>query len=486
MRETIHPQLLRQPHILYFLFSVELWERFSFYIVRGLLVLYLVKIFLFSDARSYNLFATFTALLWLSVPLGQFMIERFISQGQALIMGTTAFVIGYALLVVPIPEALYVGLAFITIAHGLCRPCTTQLFQRIYAWEGDPRREPGLAVYRFGINLGGMAAALSCGLIVWHWGWQAAFATASAGSLIGLVVFLSGRSIVEETVKIPNGHSYGWQLLIYSILAITVLFIYTLLYHTRWANLLILMLGSLLALLALIEVWQFSHQRRRMLIGRWLLITLFIFFGILLLQSPMMLTLFTERCVNRHMWGFYFPTVMYQAITPFFIIIFTPLFAFFLRNFKWLNQFFSMPIRLICAVLFMGLSFLILGIASLRANLFVASYWLFIIYALQAFAELLLHPFFLAILGYFAKRENMSFLIAYWLSSLAIASAAAAWIAKLTDVSQTGTHILSQIIWQYADVFTVLGAFILFIVIVAFIQYRGWTKLVKEDELFRG
>ena len=335
MRESIHPQPMAQPKALYFLFLIELWERFGFYIMRGLLVLYLTQFFLLSDHQSFMLFGTFTALLWFTPMLGGYVADRILGYRRTMIIGAFGFIIGYGLLVIPSMTAMYWGLSFILLGNGFFKPNVASLMGSLYQGSDDPRRQGGFTIYYMGINIGSLLAGLSSGLIVLYWGWHAAFATASAGLIIGLILFVSGQELLGQRGKATPEHYLHRRLgslvrythLVYGAAVAIVIIGYFLLHNVVLADWTIAILGAAFIAVFIASALRRPAVERNRLLACLCLILFSVVFWVLYQQAPMTVNLFTERNVDRHWLGWDFPTVAYQSLNPFFIIVLTPFFS---------------------------------------------------------------------------------------------------------------------------------------------------------------
>lgn len=180
----------RHPAALPFLSLTEMWERFGFYVVQGILMLYLTKALGFSDNEGYSLTGAFSALAYIAPLLGGIVADRLLGFKPAVVWGGIFLVVGYALLAMSGTSLFYLGLATIIVGTGLFKSNISTLLGALYP-PGDTARESGFTLFYIGINVGVLLSG-SSDLIREHFGWHNVFTFASVGLLIGLGIFAIG------------------------------------------------------------------------------------------------------------------------------------------------------------------------------------------------------------------------------------------------------------------------------------------------------
>src|SRR6056300_80169 len=207
------------PKGLYVCFATELWERFSFYGMKYLLLLYLTKYHLFSDGAGLEVLGGYAALVYAMPVIGGLLADRYLGMRKAVIFGGGLLVLGHLGMafegeqarlvageVVQDTQALqvfYFSLALIVIGVGFLKPNISTIVGKLYA-EGDPRRDSGFSIFYMGINLGSFVATLLCGYLGETYGWSYGFGAAGIGMLLGLVVFLWGQRYLEGHAEPSN------------------------------------------------------------------------------------------------------------------------------------------------------------------------------------------------------------------------------------------------------------------------------------------
>ncbi|HEX4871476.1 MAG TPA: oligopeptide:H+ symporter [Nevskiaceae bacterium] len=200
--------LFGHPKGLYICFFTEMWERFSFYGMKALLLLYLLKYHLFSDDAGYDLLGAYGGLVYAMPVLGGLLADRYLGMRKSVVLGGVLLALGHLGMAVEGEQArwvegavsrdegalqvFYLSLAFIIMGVGFLKPNISTLVGKLYA-EHDPRRDSGFTLFYAGINVGAMLASLVCGFLGETYGWRYGFGAAGIGMVAGLAVFLWGQ-----------------------------------------------------------------------------------------------------------------------------------------------------------------------------------------------------------------------------------------------------------------------------------------------------
>ena len=210
---------LGHPKGVYVCFFTEMWERFSFYGMKALLLLYLTKYHLFDDTGGLNLLGAYGGLVYCLPVLGGLLADRWLGMRKAVVFGGVLLVLGHlgmafegeqarqvGTAVVRDERALlvfYASLALIIMGVGFLKPNISVIVGRLYA-DDDPRRDSGFSLFYAGINLGAMMASLVCGVLGETWGWKYGFGAAGVGMIAGLAMFLWGQKYLRGLAEPPR------------------------------------------------------------------------------------------------------------------------------------------------------------------------------------------------------------------------------------------------------------------------------------------
>ncbi len=239
-----------QPRAIYYIVAIQIWEYFSFYGMRALLILYLTHQLGFDDSHAISLFSAYASLVYVTPILGGWLADRLLGNRTAVIAGALLMTLGHVVLGVESTSAwsLYVALAIIICGYGLFKSNISCLLGELYAHD-DPRRDGGFSLLYAAGNVGSIAAPIACGLAAQWYGWHIGFALAGIGMFIGLMIFLSGSRHFRHTRGVDKPAlravkfvlpTWGWLLV---MLCLAPVF-FTLLLQNNWS-------GYLLAIVCL-------------------------------------------------------------------------------------------------------------------------------------------------------------------------------------------------------------------------------------------
>ncbi len=194
------PTLFGHPTGLFTLFFAEMWERFSFYGMRALLVFYLIKGFLgYGDKDAYAVYGAYTALVYMTPFFGGLLADRLLGARRAVILGGMLMACGQLLLTVENTYAFFTGLALLICGNGFFKPNISTIVGSLYP-QGSSKRDGGFTIFYMGINLGAAMSPLLCGYVGETYGWHWGFGLASLGMLIGLAVFVAPTVVTQALI----------------------------------------------------------------------------------------------------------------------------------------------------------------------------------------------------------------------------------------------------------------------------------------------
>lgn len=199
--------LFGHPTGLFTLFFAEMWERFSFYGMRALLVFYMIKGFLgFGDSRAYAIYGSYTALVYASPFLGGILADRLLGQRRAVIVGGLLMAAGHLLMTVEQSTAFFTALALLICGNGFFKPNISAMVGQLYA-PGSTRRDAGFTLFYMGINLGAAMAPIICGYVGEVYGWHYGFGLATIGMLIGVATFAAPTRLTQAIILVSASYS---------------------------------------------------------------------------------------------------------------------------------------------------------------------------------------------------------------------------------------------------------------------------------------
>ncbi|WP_375332247.1 peptide MFS transporter [Candidatus Tisiphia endosymbiont of Temnostethus pusillus] len=366
------PNSTRVPKFLIILFFVEMWERFSYYGMRSLLVLFLTSRLGYEDAKAYAIYSLFAAVGYAGPVLGGFLADKLTGFRSMVLLGGIIITIGHlSLTLVELEsELIYIGLALIAVGTGMFKGNITNLLGSCYK-EDDPERSRGFTLFYVGVNLGSFMASISCSYIAYLYGWHYGFGIAGGGMILGLTIFIKFQHLLGDNGISPRPKLMNKKILGLNIF--TILMIASLLFALVVARMLISseFFANILALCGILILGIFIYiivkssplQRKRLTVLL-ILITFFMCFFALEMQLGSLVNLFTQRNVVNEILGLTIPPAAFQAINPFSIIIFGSLLGAYMKfDKKYATPIFAFGIST------MAICFFILYIGCLNANI---------------------------------------------------------------------------------------------------------------------
>ena len=431
------PEFAGHPKGLYMLFFAEMWERFSYYGMRALLIFYLTQHWLFSDGKSTLIYGAYTSLVYITPVLGGYLADRYLGQRKAVLFGGLLLALGHSLMAVegvggqsdPTINVFWAALAFIIVGSGFLKANISVMVGQLYRLT-DIRRDGAYTIFYMGINLGAAIGTILVGYLGQTIGWGFGFGLAGIGMLVGLVVFVLGKSALRGAGEAPAPLSRGKEMTIYAIGIAAVAVIWALVQYQDVVGTLLAISGVALLGYVLYESFKLPKEPRERMFAILFLIALNPLFWGLFEQAGGSMNLFTDRFVDRS--GV--PASLFQSINPIYIILLAPLFA---ALWQWLGRRGkepSAPAKFGLALAQMGLANLVLvwgaeafGIAAMTPVIFV-----FLYYLLATTGELCLSPVGLSAMNRLAPSFLASLIMGAWFYMTAVGNFVAGKIGEAT------------------------------------------------------
>lgn len=497
-------EFLGHPKGLVVLFFTEMWERFSYYGMRSLLVLFLIKHMLFGDKEASLIYGSYGSLVYAMPVLGGLIADRYLGYRKAVTFGAILLVCGHFGMAFEGPAAVakvidgetvvvrsalheqvfFLSLAFIITGVGFLKANISTMVGCLYP-PGDARRDGGFTIFYMGINVGAFVATLACAYLGETYGWKYGFGLAGIGMLSGLLVFQLNQRLLLGYGEPPdpaflNTRRLGFlntEKLIYLMSTIAIVLVWQLIQRTSELGVLLLLVGAVVV--AWIIWFSLSQceplERDRMLVMLALIIVSVLFWA-LFEQAGSSLTLFTDRNINK---GDILTAGMFQSFNAFFIILFAPVFAWlwvYLSD-KGLEP--STPAKFGLAIVQVGLGFgvLVLGSGFADESGQVAAIWLVLMYLLHTTGELCLSPVGLSMVTKLSVMRVAAMMMGVWFLSSAFASYAGGMIAGAMAIESNGEGLVDPIasLATYTEVFGKL-AIVAIVIGLVLLMFAPWLS----------
>ncbi|HVY81949.1 MAG TPA: peptide MFS transporter [Steroidobacteraceae bacterium] len=459
---------LGQPIGLATLFLTEMWERFTYYGMRANFVLFLVAAvttggFGMDDRTANSIYGLYTAGTYLLSLFGGWIADRLTGSQRAVWYGGILILIGNAMLASGSTQIFFAGLIPLVFGVGLLKPNISAVVAQLYP-EGGSRRDAGFSIFYMGINIGAFLGSTLVPIVAQAYGWRFGFATPAVGMLIGLVIFASMRSFLGSAGVAPGVSAAvlaksrnAWL----AVIAITVAilaavasaflgFIHidpkVLLDQSLWA---MGLFGAAYFVYMLFFAGLTPVERKRVLV----MIALFaacVMFWTGFEQTGSSLNLFAARYTDRHLFGWDMPAGLFQNINPFFIIVFSPVFAAIWVSLGKRNLDPSAPAKFALGLTLLGVGFAVMYFAAqfVVSGQEVLPTWLIFTYMFHTFGELCLSPVGLSSMSKLAPPRFVGQALGLWFLATALGNGLAGKIAGEFDPNNIAA-MPGQFLWLF-------------------------------------
>lgn len=433
--ESIAPSLAassqKHPRGLYTLFFTEMWERFSYYGMRALLVLFMVDAVRgmgMDDKTATALYGLYTAAVYLMSLPGGWLADRLWGAQRAVWYGGIIIAIGHFTLALPWTQTFYLGLIFVVVGSGILKPNMSGLVADLYP-EGGARRDAGFTIFYMGVNLGAALGPMVCGWLAkekgWHWG----FGAAGVGMVLGLVQFRLSRRLLGSAGMSRGNEKplhIAERVILFGGTAMAVGLVFlgmTGQFHLNPVAIAKGMAYVILAIAVAFFAYAFLFSQLDKAERQKVAVILVLFLASALFwagfeQAGSSFNLFAERYTERYFGWFHYevPAAWFQALGPVFIITFAPVFAFL---WVWLarrNLNPSIPVKFALGLLLLSAGFLVMAGAAevVKSGKQAWPTWLITTYLLHTFGELCLSPVGLSAVTKLAPRKLVGQMMGIW------------------------------------------------------------------------
>jgi POT family proton-dependent oligopeptide transporter len=451
------------------LFFTEFWERFSYYGMRAILILFMTAPFAmgglgFDTAKAGVVYGTYTSLVYLTALPGGWLADRFLGQRRATLYGGVVIMLGHICLAIPTLPSFYLGLGLVVIGTGLLKPNVSTMVGELYGAE-DARRDAGFSIFYMGINLGAFLSPLICGWLAqseqfrgflesvgirpessWHWG----FAAAAVGMFFGIIQYLAGwkhlgqagmNPVVPddpaEQARSRRRLRNGVVVVMLLVAGIAILGRMGVLHVTpeglgnAFGLVLLAVTVVFFAGLLSSKSWTSAERKRLITIGV-LFVGAAIFWSVFE-QAGSTLNLFADRSTDNRLFGMTFPASWFQSLNAIFIVLLAPVFAWLWVRLGKRNP--SSPAKFTVGLLFVAAGFGILIVAAklAAAGIKVSPLWLTATYLLHTIGELCLSPVGLSAMTKLAPARVAALMMGVWFLATSVGNYLGGRVAALYE-----------------------------------------------------
>ena len=471
------------------LFFTEMWERFSYYGMRALLILFMTAApaaggLGFDTAAAGAVYGLYTSMVYLASLPGGWIADRLIGQRRAVLWGGILIACGHFSMAFPSLSTFYLGLVLIVIGTGLLKGNVSVLVGKLYA-PGDQRRDAGFSIYYMGINTGAFIAPLVCGFLGQRVNWHIGFGAAGVGMVLGIIQYVLGGShlgtaglepappkspeeaaAVRRSAKLWGGLATAFVVLVGLGMATGTLAVTATQIADIAGYLLLITTVVFFGWLFFAGDWTSAERKRLYVIGVFFLAAAL--FWSSFEQGGSTLNLFAARDTRTSLFGWEFPSSWFQSVNAIFIIVFAPVFAWL-----WLrlgSREPSSPFKFSLGLILVGLGFVVMMLAATAAadGTKVGPSWLLVTYLLHTFGELCLSPVGLSSMTKLAPARVSSLMMGVWFLGASVGNFIGGRLAAFYEA------------WSLTQLFGVVAAFGIGWGLILLVFSPGIKKLMGE------
>ena len=499
MNDLSQKTFMGHPRGLATLFFTEMWERFSYYGMRAILILYMTKTIAeggmgIDDDQGAAIYGLYTMFVYLLALPGGWLADRLYGLQKAVWVGGIIIALGHFSMAIPMDETFFLGLVLIVLGTGLLKPNISSIVGGLYPLQDSARRDAGFSIFYMGINIGAFIAPLIVGYLAekvgWHWG----FGAAGVGMLFGVIQYRMTRGYLGEVGAHPEPVGTDEEDRLSRRKIRTGVFIFL----AALAFLIILVITGYVSINP-ITIASYSAVT---ILGLVLIYFLYVFFfvpltgdekkkiGVIAIlfifsavfwsgfeQAGSSLNLFADRYTDRVILGWEMPTSWLQSVNPIFIILLSPFFGALWINLARKQMQPYTPVKFALGLIFLGLGFGVMALASwyVISQGDVLPTWLILTYLFHTTGELCLSPVGLSAVTKLAPKKLVGQMMGTWFMSIALGNLVAGLVAGEINEEEIAANPD-----QLPDLFMNITLFTVVAGVVMFIFYKPIKKLMGD------
>jgi POT family proton-dependent oligopeptide transporter len=484
----------KHPFGLYLLFVTEMWERFSYYGMRAIFMLFMVKVLLLNDKEASQIYGSYTGLVYLTPLLGGYLCDRYLGNRRSILIGGILMAIGQFFMFLSASAGaeggvplMWTGLTALIVGNGFFKPNISTMVGQLYP-ENDRRIDSAFTIFYMGINLGAFFSPLICSSFTdYKWG----FLAACIGMLLGLVTFVA---LQNKYLKTEAGVEIGKTVKPLDLKAILMIIgsigiIFFMLNFKQWFQseveiISYVIYGSMVLMPVLILIDKsLTRQEVQRILVIFILAFFVIFFWGAFEQAGASLTLFADRQTNRTIGTWEMPAEYFQSINPLAVIALAPLFSVLWGFLYKRNSEPSSPTKMAYGLALVALGYVVIAIAvkGLGLGEKVSMWWLVALYVIHTMGELCLSPIGLSMVSKLSPIRLSSLMMGTWFLANAAANKFAGTLSALIPPSEVtaDTQYPSFIGFQITNLYEFFMLFIVMTGIAAAILFVLSKQLQK-------
>ncbi len=441
------------------LFMIEMWERFGFYGMQILIVVFLKEYLGFGDSHANLTWGAFAMMIYTTPIIGGWIGDRVFGTRRTTMLGAIILAIGYLLLALPMPNwFIFFAFGVIAAGNGLFKANPNNLLSQLY--EGDTVKLDGaFTIYYMSINIGAFASQILTPIVRVHYGWHLAFGISAIGLVLGITNFFFMKKYLSHVGSKPDFERLS-ILRFLAILAgtfVVSVVIALIVYDVQVAQYIVYAATAMLVGVFAYLILKSSLGERSGMIATFILILQGLLFFVFYQQMSTSLTLFALRNVNLNFFGYHIPPEQFQVLNPFWIWILSPILAVIYNRLGKHDKDLNIASKFAVGFVMLAVGFLIYGVSGhVGSAELVSPWWMVSGYFFQSFGELLISGLGLAMVARFVAPRLRGFIMGGWLLTTGISQFFGSMVANVASVPDTIGKVVRLLPANEKTVFTQL------------------------------
>ena len=461
MNTTTPMGMLQQPRPFFMIFFVELWERFGYYGVQGVLAVFFVKQLGFSQEQAFVTFGAFAALVYGLISIGGYVGDHLLGTKRTIVLGALVLAIGYFMTGMSLlkPDLIFIALGTIAVGNGLFKANPASLLSKCYPPK-DPRLDGAFTLFYMSINIGSLIALSLAPVIADRFGYSVTYNLCGAGLIIALLVYIACRGMVKDIGSEPDFN------------------------NVEVANLVLIVLSIVVTIIFFRQAFKLDKTGRNKMFVAFVLMLEAVVFYILYAQMPTSLNFFAINNVHHEILGFSINPVSFQALNPFWVVLASPILAGIYTHLGNKGKDLSMPMKFTLGMFMCSLGFLTAAAAGMwfaDAQGLTSPWFIVLVYLFQSLGELFISALGLAMIAALVPQHLMGFILGMWFLTQAAAFLLGGYVATFTAVPDNITDPL-ETLPVYTNVFGKIGLVTLGVAVVMLLMVPWLKRMIATPE----
>ncbi len=433
--------IFKQSKSFYLIFILELLERFSFYGLQSIIIIYLIKKIYISEKEAINIFSSFNSIIYILIIITGWISDKIIGSKRILLIGIITLILGYTFILINKENInlLIIGLSIICIGNSLFKPNSSLLLTNIYNKNKKYEKDSGFTIYYMSTNIGSFLSIIISPIIINLYGWKITFLIPIISLLLTLIIFIKFNNLLNKYGTKADFKKINKKKILLLLISIIILIpiIFYLIKNINIINNILKIIIILITIIFIKKITLLNNKEKKKIIVFIILIIESIIFFILYNLIPTYLNLFTIKNVKHYIFNIYIKPEQFQALNPFWIIIFSPILSYIYKKIN--KKFFSIIYKFNTGIILSSISFLMIPIGiyfSKDKNNLIPSYWIILSYAFQSLGELMISGLGISMICQIVPKKILKIAINIWFLSSSISNILSGKIANMMLISK--------------------------------------------------